>query len=243
MRVAVADAGKGEPDEIQPGRRREPERQQAHRAERDDSHLVDGQRLGRFGGAHAADCDGDAGDQDRIGKREKGAHRQRPGSGMRHDEDADKPDDQRRPAVQPDLFLQDQARQQRREERRRKADRDRRAERQQAKRHEHAGHRAELRQPALQMLAVAVGAQHGEPGARQDHPAHREKREGRAEKRHLADRVERHLPFDDRIDTGEHHRRQNHVEDAARDLIAPRDERIWGGHQALFCGSADWINL
>ena len=64
----------------------------------------------------------------------------------------------------------------------------------------HADHRAELRQPALQMLAIAARAQHRQPGARQDHRRDRQKREQRAEKRDLADRVGLQLPFDDRVD-------------------------------------------
>ena len=79
-----------------------------------------------------------------------------------------------------------------------------------------------MRQPALQMLAIAARAQHRDPGARQDHRRDRGKREQRAEKRDLADRIGLQLPFDDRVDAGEHDRRGDHIGDAARDLVAPR---------------------
>jgi hypothetical protein len=82
------------------------------------------------------------------------------------------------------------------------------------------------------MLAVAVRAQHGETGARQYDRRYGQEREQRAPERDLAQRIAVKLPFHDRIAAREHHGRQDHVEDAARDLVAPRDERIWGGHQA-----------
>src|SRR5438105_7140088 len=98
---------------------------------------------------------------------EQRAVSQRAGAGIGDQQDADKPDDQRRPAVDADLLLQDHDRKQGREQWRREAERRRRAERQNADREEPAQHRAELRQPALQMLTVASRPPDAPSGARQ----------------------------------------------------------------------------
>jgi hypothetical protein len=87
----------------------------------------------------------------------------------------------------------------------------------------------------LQVLAIAPGAQHRQPGARQHDRRHRQKREQRAAERDLAERVGRELPFDDRIAAGEHHRRGDHIGDAARDLVAPRRQHRGLPRLGLLC--------
>ena len=151
---------------------------------------------------------------------------------MGDDQDADKPDDKRRPAVDADLLLQDHDRQQSRKQWRREADRRRRAERQHADREEPAQHRAELRQAALQMLAVASRPQDAPPGARQYDRRHGQECEQGAPERHLAERIAGELPLHDRIAAGEHHGRTDHVGDPERDLVASPRSCLGNAHRA-----------
>jgi hypothetical protein len=152
---------------------------------------------------------------------------------LRDDHDADETHDQGGPSVYPHLLLQDHDGQQGREQWCREADCRCRAERQHADREKPTQHRAELRQAALQMLAVAIRAQHGEPGARQYDHRYREEGEQGASERDLAQRIAFKLPFHDRIAAGEHHGRADHIGDAARDLVAPRNQRVEDGHPAF----------
>jgi hypothetical protein len=78
------------------------------------------------------------------------------------------------------------------------------AERQHADREEPAQHRAELRQAALQMLAVASRPQDTPPGARQHIRRDGQECEQGAPERDLAQRIGGKLPLHDRIAAGEH---------------------------------------
>ncbi len=156
---------------------------------------------------------------------------------MGHHQHADEADEQRRPAVDADFLLQNHDRQQGREQWRREAERRRRAQRQHADREEPAQHRAELRQPALQMLAVALRPPDAPPGARQYDRHDGQECEQGAPERNLAERIGGKLPFHDRIAAGEHHGRADHVSNPERDLVAARG-RFGGGHRFFGVASA-----
>jgi len=127
----------------------------------------------------------------------------------------------------------DHDRQQGREQWRREAERRRRSERQHADREEPAQHRAELRQAALQVLAVASRPQDAPSGARQYDRRDGKKGEQGAPERDLAKRISGQLPFHDRIAAGKRHGRADRVGDPERNLVpSRRRSRVGDGHPA-----------